>query len=172
VEPGSAAEKAGVRRGDVILKYDGKLVESAIELPRLVAASKPGTAATLEVWRQGASRTLNVTLGEFPAEAVSVSTSATPQLRNRLGLALSELSPAQRKAIGVKFGVVVEAVQGPAEKAQIRRGDVITAVNNTELTSIQQLNDIVAQHKVGSSIALLVRRGDASVYIPVEVSAG
>lgn len=126
----------------------------------------------MEVWRQGASRTLNVTLGEFPAEAVTVSTSGTPQSRNRLGLALSELSPAQSKAIGVKFGVLVEGVQGAAEKAQIRRGDVITAVNNTDLVSIQQLNDIVAQQKVGGSIALLVRRGDVSVYIPVEVGAG
>jgi len=172
VEPESPAEKAGVQRGDVIIKYDGKLVESAIELPRLVAASKPGTGATLDIWRQGTSRILNVTLGEFPAEAVTASTSAIPEAHNHLGLALSELSPEQSKAIGVKFGVVVEAVQGPAERAQIRRGDVITAVNNTELTSIQQLNEIVARQKVGGSIALLVHRGDASVYVPVEVGAG
>ncbi len=172
VEPGSPAEKAGVQRGDVILKYAGKPVESANELPRLVAASKPGSAATLEIWRQGASRNLNVTLGEFPAEAATAKTSATPLPRNRLGLALSELPPAQRKALGVPFGVVVEAVQGPAEKTGIRRGDVITAVNNTDLTSIQQFNDIVAQQKPGSSVALLVRRGDASMFVPVEVGAG
>jgi serine protease Do len=172
VEPGSPAEKAGVQRGDIILKYDGKPVESAIELPRLVASSKPGTAATLEVWRQGAGRNLNVTLGEFPAEAVIASAAATPEARNRLGLAVSELPPAQRKSLGVKFGVVVEAVQGLAEKTQIRRGDVISAVNNTDLSSIQQFNDIVTRQKPGSSVALLVHRGDSSLYIPIEIGGG
>ena len=173
VEPGSPAEKAGVQRGDVILKYDGKPVESAHELPRLVAASKPGTAAALEVWRQGASRNLDVTLGEFPAEAaVTARSSATPQPRNRLGLAVSEVPPAQSKSMGVAFGVVVEAVEGPAEKTQIRRGDVITAVNDTDLTSVQQFNDIISQQKPGQSVALLVRRGDASMFIAVEVGAG
>jgi len=85
---------------------------------------------------------------------------------------VSELPSVQGKALGVKFGIVVEAVQGPAQKAQVRRGDVITAVNNTDLTSIQQFNDIIAQQKPGNSVALLVRRGPASVYIPVEVGAG
>lgn len=172
VEAGSPAEKAGMQRGDVILTYDGKPVESANELPRLVAASKPGTAATLEVWRQGASRTLNVTLGEFPAETVAASSSALPQSRNRLGLAVSELSPAQRKGLGLPFGVVVEAIQGPAEKTQLRRGDVITAVNNTDFTSLQQFNDIIAQQQPGQTVALLVRRGDTALFIPVEIGAG
>lgn len=173
VEPGSPADKAGLQRGDVILKFDGKPVESADELPRLVAASKPGSAATLEVWRQGASRTVNITVGEFPSENLaSAQPAVSAQPRNRLGLAVSELPPAKRKALGVDFAVVVEAVEGPAEKTQIRRGDVITAVNNTDLTSLQQFRDIVAQQTPGESVALLVRRGDASLYVAVEVGAG
>jgi serine protease Do len=172
VEPGGPAQKAGLQRGDVILKYDGKGVESAIELPRLVASSKPGTGATLEVWRQGASRNIQVTLGEFPAETATTISAVTSRSPNRLGLAVSELPAAGRKALGVAFGVLVEAVQGQTEKTQIRRGDVIIAVDNTDLTSIRQFGDIVAQQKPGARIALLVRRGDASLYVTVEVGAG
>ncbi len=172
VEPGGPAQKAGLQRGDVILKYDGKAIESAIELPRLVASSKPGTGVTLEVWRQGASRNIQVTLGEFPAETATTISAVTSRSPNRLGLAVSELPAAGRKALGVPFGVLVEAVQGQTEKTQIRRGDVIIAVDNTDLTSIRQFGDIVAQQKPGARIALLVRRGDASLYVTVEVGAG
>ena len=172
VEPGGPAQKAGLQRGDVILKYDGKAIDSANELPRLVAGSKPGTAATLELWRQGASRSIKVTLGEFPTDAATTKSAATSQPPNRLGLAVSELPAAGRKALGVGFGVLVDAVEGPAEKTQIRSGDVIIAVNNTDLTSIRQFSEIVAQQKPGTRVALLVRRGDASLYVALEAGAG
>lgn len=172
VEPGGPAHKAGLLRGDVILKYDGKVIENANELPRLVAGARPGTDATLDLWRQGAGRSIKVTLGEFPAEAASTRTAATSQSPNRLGLAVSELPAAGRKALGVSFGVLVEAVQGLAEKTQIRHGDVIIAVDGTDLTSIRQFSDIVAQHKPGTQVALLVRRGDTSQYVAVEVGPG
>lgn len=172
VEPGSPADKAGLKRGDAILKYDGKTVDNAIELPRLVASSKPGTDATLDVWRQGASQTIKVTLGEFAVAAAARRSAETAQAPNSLGLSVSELPAVGRKALGVAFGVVVEAVQGPAEKTQIRRGDVIIAVNNVDLTSIRQFGEIVAAQKARAPVALLVRRGDAMLYVAVEVGAG
>ena len=172
VEPGGPAEKAGLQRGDVILKYDGKVVDSAIELPRLVASSRPGTDASLDVWRQGASRSIKVTLGAFPPDTAARKSAATSPSPNSLGLAVSELPAAGRKALGVTFGVVVEAVQGPAERTQIRRGDVIIAVNNVDVTSIRQFGEMVAAQKAGAPVALLVRRGDASLYVAVEVGAG
>jgi serine protease Do len=173
VEPGGPADKAGLKRGDVILKYDGKAVESAVELPRLVASSKPGTEATLDVWRQGASRSIKVTLGEFAVAAAAAARKAadTSQTPNSIGLAVSELPAAGRKALGVTFGVVVEAVTGPAEKTQMRAGDVITAVEDTNLTSLRQFSEIIAEKKPGAQIALLVRRGDASLYVAVQIDA-
>jgi serine protease Do len=172
VEPGSPADKAGLKRGDVILKYDGTAVENAVELPRLVASSKPGTEATLDVWRQGASRSIKVTLGEFAVEAVARKAADASQTPNSIGLAVSELPAAGRKALGVTFGVVVEAVTGPAEKTQIRAGDVIIAVEDINLTGLRQFSEIIAGRKPGTQVALLVRRGDASLYVAVQIGAG
>ncbi|MBC7733931.1 MAG: DegQ family serine endoprotease [Bacteriovorax sp.] len=172
VEPGSPADKAGLKRGDVILKYDGKAVDNAVELPRLVASSMPGTDATLDVWRQGASQTIKVTLGEFAVAAAARKSAETSQTPNSVGLAVSELPAAGRKALGVTFGVVVEAVKGPAEKTQIRTGDVIIAVENTNLTSLRQFGEIIAEKKPGTLVPLLVRRGDASLYVAVQVGTG
>ena len=91
---------------------------------------------------------------------------------NRLGLTFSVLPPAQRKTLGVSFGLVVDSVSAAADAGQIEPGDVITAVNNTEFSTLEQFSRIVAQQKPGSSVALLVRRGSESLYVPVKVLEG
>jgi serine protease Do len=174
VEPGSPAHKAGVQSGDVIRQYNGKTIEDAAELPRLVAGTKPGTVTTLEVWRQGASRQLKITVGEFPQEQTAAAKTPAPKDKtaNRLGLVVRELTPEQRKALGVNNGLLVESVGEPAAESPIRRGDVITKVGPTEVTSIEQFNKLVQQQKPGSTVALLVRRGENAIYVPVEIAAG
>jgi serine protease Do len=170
VEPGSPAQKAGVMGGDVILKYNNETIDSAIKLPRLVASSKPGTQATLEIWRKGARQQVTVTLGELPPETTARKPATMPGARpNTLGIAVSELPPAQRKALGIDYGLVVEDVQGAAAETPIRRGDVIIGVNQEKLTSLEQFNQILSQQKPGSSVALLVRRGDDMLYVPVKI---
>jgi len=168
VEPGGPAEKAGLQAGDVILGFDGKPVTSANELPRIVAATKPGTPVTLEIWRSGARRQVKATLAEFASETVAKqSAPAGKQSTNRLGLTVRELAPAQRKALGIDYGLVVEAVAG--QGGQIQRGDIIIAVNNVYFKSVEEFNRIVQQQAAGAVVALLVRRGDAALYIPVRV---
>lgn len=172
VEPGSPAEKAGLQSGDVIIAFEGKPVQSANELPRAVAATKPGAAVTLDIWRNGAKRQVKATLAEFPTE--SASQQQSPDSRkssNRLGLAVRELAPAQRKALGIEYGLVVESASGPAQAAQIQRGDIIIAVNNVYFKSLDEFARIVQQQPPGGIVALLVRRGDAALYIPIRVGA-
>lgn len=172
VEPGSPADKAGLQSGDVILSFDGKPVGTANELPRVVAATKPGTAVTLDIWRGGTPRQVKATLAEFPSETAAQQTAPDgKQSSNRLGLAVRELAPAQRKALGIEYGLVVEAVTGPAQTAQIQRGDIILAVNNVYFKSVDEYNRMVQQQPAGSIVALLVRRGDAALYIPVRIGA-
>jgi serine protease Do len=111
---------------------------------------------------------LKATLAEFASETVAKQSAPDgKQSANRLGLTVRELAPAQRKALGIDYGLVVEAVAG--QGGQIQRGDLIIAVNNVYFKSIEEFNRIVQQQAAGAVVALLVRRGDAALYIPVRV---
>jgi serine protease Do len=172
VERGSPAEKAGLQVGDVILAYNGKVIEEPNMLPRLVAGTKPGEQAKLDVLRKSERRTLTATVGEVPAER-SARTSQAPAKEStpsRLGLAVRELSPEERKKLGVEYGVVVvDVAQGPAARSAIQPGDVIVAVNQSRFSSIEEFTKLLAEQQKGAKVALLVRRGEASIYVPIEV---
>jgi serine protease Do len=98
VESGGPADKAGVEAGDVILKFDGKTVNSSSDLPRLVAATRPGSKATMQLWRKGASREVSVVVGEIPEEKLAsrLSGGGRPAERaaNRLGLVVPWITSA------------------------------------------------------------------------------
>lgn len=178
VEPGSPAEKAGIEVSDVILRFDGKPVNSADDLVRMVGNTKPGTRAPLQVWRAKATRDLVVVVGEMPDER----TQARAQPRRgtpakpapdvslaRLGLTLNEMTDEQRKELKVTGGVLVEDAQGAAARAGIRRGDVIVAVNNQSVKSAEHFVQLMGQFEKGRSVALLVRRGGGAIYVPLRV---
>jgi serine protease Do len=158
VEKGSPAEKAGIRPGDVLLGINGRTVERSAEIPPLVAAVKPGTKATLDVWRDGKKQSLSVTVGELEAEKTAASPRGESADTGKLGLAVR---PAAE-------GLVVESASGAAARAGIRAGDVVTAVNGRPVKSVEELR--AAAEKSKGSVALLVRRGEASIFVPVEVS--
>jgi serine protease Do len=173
VEKGGPAEKAGVEPGDVILRFNGKQVSSSEDLPRIVGATRPGTTATMQIWRSKASRDLRVTVGEMPDERTAQrgrpgepKQSAAP---SQFGLTLAELSDAQRKELKVSGGVLVESVKGPAARAGVRRGDVILAVNNQDISSVEQFNQVMTQFEKGRIVALLIRRGTNSLYVPFRI---
>jgi serine protease Do len=171
VEKGSPADKAGLKLGDVILGYNGKKIEDPTELPRLVAATKPGDKATLEVWRDGKREQLAATVGEFPTEARAAAR-ATPakETHDNLGLAVSELPPEGRKALGVDYGLVIEDVRGGAAAGSgLERGDVIVAVGQERFRSLEEFNKLLARRK-GERVPLLVRRGESALFVPVELA--
>jgi serine protease Do len=172
VEKGGPAEKAGVDAGDVILRFDGKQVNASEDLPRIVAATKPGAKVTMQVWRNKQSRDVQVVVAEMQDDKT-----ARQQQGRRggkppatspgaYGLTLSELSEAQRNELKITGGVLVENAQGAAARAGVRRGDVILAVNNQDVKSIEQFNQMMGQFDKGRIVALLVRRGANSLYIP------
>ncbi len=174
VEKGGPADKAGVETSDVILKFDGKPVNSSSDLPRLVAATRPGTKVQMQVWRKGAAKDLTVTVGELQDEKRADRTrkpAAKPaDAVSKLGLVLTELTPEQRKELGIAGGLLVEDAQGNAAKAGIRRGDVLLAVNNQDIKSLEQLNQVLSQFEKSRSVALLIRRGDSSIYVPLRLN--
>jgi serine protease Do len=157
VEKGSPADKAGLKPGDVLLGVNGKHVERSSELPPLVAAVKPGTRATFEVWRDGGKRTIDVTVGQLEPEQVAAGPESEAAANTgKLGL-----------AVRPSHGLLVEEATGAAARAGIRAGDVVTAINGKPVKSVEELRAVAEKAK--GTVALLVRRGDAITFVPVDI---
>jgi len=167
VEKGGPAAQAGVEPGDVILAIDGKDIASAGELPAIVAGMQVGETAKLQVWRNGGSRDISVKVGSFSDQKLATAESPQDSAKGRLGVAVRALTPAEQKQVELNGGVVVENVGGAAARAGIQRGDIIVSVNGETVKAPEQLRGLVA--KAGKRIAVLVERGDARIFIPVEL---
>lgn len=170
VEPGGPAEKAGVEAGDIILKFNGALIEKSSDLPRMVGSIKPGVRATISVWRKGLSRDLGLTVTELEPEKVVKrdDKKIKPEtVINALGLAVADLPEAQRKELRVDGGVVVEAADGASARAGFRAGDVILRLNNIDIKDAKQFNALVGKLEPKKLAVLLVRRGDSTQFVPL-----
>ncbi|MFL6674888.1 MAG: DegQ family serine endoprotease [Massilia sp.] len=174
VEAGGPAEKAGIKVGDIILKFNGQSIETRNDLPRLVSATKVGSRATVTVWRRGAQHDIPVMIVELQEDKADTGGKAQPkkptpeQPANALGMHVSDLSPAQRRELKSDGGVLVDAVQGRAATAGILAGDVILQVNNAEIKDATQFNDLVARLDPKKSVAVLVRRDTVTQYVVIK----
>ena len=175
VEKDGPADKAGIEASDVILKFDGKLVDSSGDLPRIVAATKPGSRVVIELWRKGAIRRITVEVGEMPEEeklARSAKKLAddVAEMVSRLGIAVIELTREQLQELQIQGGLLVEEVKGSAARAAgLQQGDVLLAIGNMPIRSVKQLNEILKQVPKGRNVALLVRRGNAATYVAIRL---
>lgn len=177
VEKGGPAEKAGIEAGDVILKFDGKVINNSGDLPRLVGATRPGTRSAVQVWRKGTTRDIAVSVGEMQEERQASAKlqkggKSAEQTPNRLGLVVSELTAEQKRELKMNSGVVIEDVRGMGARSDLRPGDVIIAVISkgatTEVKSVEQFNKLLGQFEKGSNVTLLVRRGEMQTFITIK----
>ncbi|HCY14414.1 MAG TPA: serine peptidase [Curvibacter sp.] len=168
VESGSPAEKAGVEAGDIILKFDGKVIEKSTDLPRLVGNIKPGTRSPLTVFRRGSTKDLSVTIGEVEADKPArKEREEKPRISGAaqsLGLLVADLTEAQKKELKLKGGVLVNAATEAAARAGLREGDVILAVANVEVGSVREFEAVLGRLDKGKPINVLFRRGDWAQY--------
>ncbi len=175
VEKAGPADKAGVRPSDVILKFDGKAIASSSDLPRIVAATKPGNKVPVQLWRKGSTLEVSLLVGEIQDDTVAQRGGKEPgrgaasESENRLGLIVSELSDAQKAELQVDGGLLVEDATGAAARSELQRGDVILAVGNVEIRTVEQFNEVLKKAPQGRNIALLVRRNDGTVYVPIRL---
>jgi serine protease Do len=173
VESGGPAEKAGIEAGDIIVKVDGKPVEKSGDLPRIIGATKPGSRSALQVFRRGATRDLQVTVAEFEADRPTRRAQAEPgasgptQSKSALGLTVSELTDAQKRELKIKGGVRVEAVDGAAARAGLHEGDVILAIDNTEVSDVKQFLSIAANAEKSRAVSVMVKRGEFVNYLVI-----
>lgn len=164
----SPAEKAGIKRGDVILSFDGKEIERSSQLPYMVGSHKPNSNVELEVFRDGDVKKLSVHLAtkdpkrQAPAEGGSGSA-------KKVGVTVQEITPELRRAMGLDAdrGVVVTEVEprSPAAKAGLRRGDVIIEVNRTEIKGIEEFNRAVKDFDKKETTLVAIERGGSTSYL-------
>jgi serine protease Do len=166
VEKGSPADKGGIEATDIIVTFDGKAVESSSDLPRLVGSTRPGSTSNLEVWRKGTTKKLSVTVGELQEDRVAANTPAKPKPQaevaaNRLGIVVTELSPEQKKGVGVQSGLVVTDVRPDILLTVVHKGQ------HTELKSVEQFNKLLAALDKNAVITLQVRRGESVAFVTI-----
>jgi len=178
VEKDGPAEKAGLLAQDIILKINGRVMDSNSDVVRTIANMAPGTKVTMSIWRKGSTRDINVTVGETPAEKSAVKVAdkkkddAKEARPNRIGLVLSDLDAAERKELKVEQGgVLVSDVEGAAARAGIREGDVVLAVNAIDVKSSKQLNDLIDKLDAKKAIALVIKRENETRLVTLRIDS-
>jgi serine protease Do len=176
VVPDSPAAEAGLQVGDLIVRFDGRDVQDARALQRIVAEAEIGSSAEVTVRRDDSTETLTVTVGRLEIESQQASAAPTETDPGRIGMALAPLTPEMREQFGITEGtggaLVADIAQGsPAAEAGLQPGDVITRVGSTE---VQEPEDVVtaieeARQAGRSSVLLLTERNGQAVFLPLEI---
>jgi serine protease Do len=186
VEPGSAAQKAGIQRMDVINRVNGQAINDSSDLPPIIGAMSPGMKVTLDLIRDGKPRTVTAVLSQLDERAAGTSTgkaggsdinppSPAAAQSNALGIIGEDMDGAQRRQLGLQSneGVLIARVEGmAAREAGLRPGDVVLAVGRNDVGSAAALNSQLRSAKSGRAIMLLVRRGGGTQYVTVTPAEG
>jgi serine protease Do len=169
VERGGAADKAGLKSGDVIRKLNGQPIVASGDLPAMLSLAKPGDQVKMDVWRDGKIVQIGARLGDASEKAAPEDREAMASADSsiKLGLSLRPLEPLERRQSGIDSGLVIEDAGGAAANAGVQAGDVLLSINGRAVTSVQQVRDAVG--KSTKSVALLIQRGSDKIFIPVRI---
>ncbi len=165
VEKDGPAAKAGLKEGDVVLKFNGRAIARSADLPLVVGEAAPGSTAQIEVWRNGRTETISAKLSELTeAKVAAANTPAAKSETGKLGLAVRPLTEAEKRQAEVQGGLLVEEAQGPAARAGLQAGDVILALNGKAVNSAEELRSLTGTSK---TVAVLVQRDGGRRYIAI-----
>ncbi len=165
----SPADRAGIQRGDIIVGYNGKKIEDMHELPRLVASTPVGTGVNLKIFREGKELDLNVIIEKL-GKGIE-----TPELviEKILGLRTKTMPPAIAEQFGIRDGgaVLVLGVidNSPAQRQNIRKGDVILEVNRKRVTSTEEMASVIKKLDKGDAVLLLMKRNTGYIYVSIRL---
>ncbi len=167
VTDNSPAADAGLKTGDIILEFDGQKIGQSSNLPPVVGAIPVGDTVDIKVLRNGAMKTLPVTIAELTEDRqITHTSSVETDNESRLGVAVASLSSEEMEQLGVDAGVIVKSVdpQGVAALAGIVEGDVLVSFNQQEIDSVDQLAKLVKDAPAGESVAVLIQRNNNPLF--------
>ena len=177
VEKGGPADKAGIQGKDIIRKVNGVAVKNNIDVVRAISTKAPGSKLTLSIWRKGVDKDYAVTVAEAPADVRVANLGdkkadpKPPGTPNRLGLIVKDIGADDKKELKLGQGVIVDDVDGAAERAGIQAGDLILAFNTVDVKTAAQFADLVAKMDAKKPAALLIKRGEESRYVTLRADA-
>ena len=173
VNPDTPAQKAGIRRGDIIIEFNGHPIHEMNELPRMVAETAPGAKATLKILRDGKDKTLSLTIAELPEGREAQVKGKGRAEKAPLGLKVQNLNPTltQQFRLRDNKGVVVVQVESgsPAAEAGLRSGDMILEVDGTEVSTLKGYRKAIAKLRKEAVVRFLIKRMGRTLYLTVEV---
>jgi serine protease Do len=169
------AHKAGLERGDIVLEFDGRPVETSHDLSRRVAAVKPGTETVIKVLRNGREKKIQVTIGTMPEDGAPAAEPAVAE--TPWGLTVQNLTPELAQRFGwdeSEKGVIVTEVEpgSPASDARITRGDLIKEVNREKIQNLRDYKQAVERAGEDRSLLLLIKRGEHTFYVVLAARNG
>jgi serine protease Do len=172
VTSGGPAEKAGIKRGDVIVSFDGKDIKDWSDLPTIVAATPVGKRVEVKVIREGKEKSFNVTIAELDDEKLARGSAPTDSKVVELGLTVQELTPeiAERLGLSEQEGVVVSGVEdeSPASEAGLRPGDLILEINRVKVNNVNDYRRVVRDVDKGEMVLFLVKRGSNTLFFTMK----
>lgn len=164
IQKGSAAEKAGLQEGDIVILFDGKGIDNAADLSRAVASARPDTEHNVKVLREGKEAEVKVKL-DAAADTSVAKGKAAEEARGRLGVTVRGLNDEEKKKYG--DGLVVVESHGPASEAGIKEGDVLLSVGGKKIRSFEQFKDAV--NAADKTLALQVARDGSRTFLAVKL---
>ena len=171
VVPGGPADSAGIKRGDVIVSFDGKDIKNSGALPRTVAETPVGKTVDVAVIRNGKEVTLKIRLEEMTEQRVA-SAMQTPFMD--LGMQVQDVTPGLRSELGIRDKTGAVAVQvapgSPADDAGIRAGDLIREIDHNPIRNLKDYNNAIGKIGKGKPVLLLMKRGGHTFYVSIKVS--
>ncbi len=168
--PDGPAEKAGIKRGDVVIEFNGKKVKDVSDLTSLAAETTPGTEVDVEIIEDGKTKTIKVKLEEFPDPKAQMSS----EIRENLGIRVKQLTPeiAQRFNLDKDSGVIISNVQqgSAAGEAGLKPGDIILEIDKKPIKSLDDYSEALENVKSGDTALFLVKRGSNTIYSALRVN--